>query len=195
MALKQTNQDPKKQHTVICAKALKSSILKLGKAGIKITCANLIWLNFGMYDFVENRPGRDLKKPAGDSSPSLCPKAGPIIPRPLLTNVSLIFSCETDVNDMTAYFFLNGILPQFIKYTRTVLWRRLATQMEKGQAHGSACGLLPWRAASASEFLGGHLNHAFPRRSLCFLHFLGAQLENTASDLIVPAWYPVLIQC
>ena len=109
MALKQTNQDPKKQHTVICArKAPKSSIQKLGKAGIKIICTNLIWLNFGMYDFVENRPGRDLKEPSGDSSPSLSPKAGPIIPKPFLTNVSLIFSRKTDINDMIAYFFLMG---------------------------------------------------------------------------------------
>lgn len=61
-----------------------------------------------MYDSVENSPGRDLKEPAGDSSPSLCPEAGPIIPRPFLTNVFLIFSFEADVNDMIAYFFLMG---------------------------------------------------------------------------------------
>lgn len=58
--------------------------------------------------FLENSPRRDLKEPSGYSSPSLCPKAGPIIPRPFLTNVSLIFSCETDVNGMITYVFLMG---------------------------------------------------------------------------------------
>lgn len=90
---------------------LKSSIQKLQKTGIKTMCTNLIWLHFGMYDFVEKRPGRDLKEPSGDFSPSLSPKAETIIPRPFLTNVSQIFFCETDINYRITYFFLNGILP------------------------------------------------------------------------------------
>lgn len=113
LALNQIDQDLKKQDIVVCAKmSLKSSIQKLQKTAIKTMCTSLIWLNFGMYDFVEKRPGKDLKKPSGDSSP----KAGTIIPRPFLTNVSLIFFCELQ----DQIFFLMTSLVHKIHWDRAV---------------------------------------------------------------------------
>lgn len=82
-------------------------------------------------------------------------------------------------------------------------WRRLGTQLEKGQAHGSAGRLLPWRTVCASEFLGGHVNldfslavincvfsifwvHSLKTLTLIYLSMLGALFQYSLRALISP---------